>query len=320
MSTNTDLASMFHTMATILEIKGESGFKVNANTKVARALEDLVEDVASIPDLTSIPGVGKSSATKIQNYLKTGQMIEFEALRNSIPSGLLDVMRVQGLGPKKVRQLWQEADVIDIATLRKAIDDGRLDTLPRMGKKRSKIFQKHSPSLKLLGIERELALQCPLAESIIQSLQEQPGITNIAFAGSLRRGKETIGDIDILASTENPMALSDAFCTMNNVAIVQAKGETKCSVRLESGMQVDLRVVDKSKFGAALLYFTGSKEHNIILRERAIKQHKKLNEYELEPSNTSDTEEAIYADLGLPSYHPKFEKIVANYFATKYQT
>ena len=308
MSTNTDLASMFHTMATILEIKGESGFKVNANTKVARALEDLVEDVASIPDLTSIPGVGKSSATKIQNYLKTGQMIEFEALRNSIPSGLLDVMRVQGLGPKKVRQLWQEADVIDIATLREAIDEGRLATLPRMGKKTIENIAEALDFVETSGNRTRIGIAMPLAESIIQSLQEQPGVTNIAFAGSLRRGKETIGDIDILASTENPMALSDAFCTMNNVAIVQAKGETKCSVRLESGMQVDLRVVDKNKFGAALLYFTGSKEHNIILRERAIKQNKKLNEYELDPSNTSDTEEAIYAELGLPFLPPEIRE------------
>ena len=162
MSTNTDLASMFHTMATILEIKGESGFKVNANTKVARALEDLVEDVASIPDLTSIPGVGKSSATKIQNYLKTGQMIEFEALRNSIPSGLLDVMRVQGLGPKKVRQLWQEADVIDIATLRKAIDDGRLDTLPRMGKKTIENISEALAFVETSGNRTRIGIAMPL--------------------------------------------------------------------------------------------------------------------------------------------------------------
>jgi DNA polymerase (family 10) len=308
MSTNTDIAKMFHTMATILEIKGESGFKVNANIKVARALEDLVEDVASMEDVTKIPGVGKSSASKIKDYLETGKMVEFDALRSSIPAGLLDVMRVQGLGPKKVRQLWQEANVTDIPSLRSAIEEGRLDNLPRMGKKTIENIAQALAFVESSGDRTRIGDAMPIAQEIRAYLESIKGVTKIAIAGSLRRGKETIGDIDILASTENPDALSQAFCNMESVAMVQAKGETKCSVRLESGMQVDLRVVDQNQFGAALLYFTGSKDHNITLRERAISQEKKLNEYALEPANIGETEEAIYQDLGLPWIQPEIRE------------
>ena len=308
MSNNTDLANIFHTMATILEIKGESGFKVNANTKVARTLEDLVEDIATVKDLTTITGIGKSSATKIQHFLKDGTIPEFEILRDSIPSGLLDVLRVQGLGPKKVRQLWQEANVIDIASLRTAIDEGRLDNLPRMGKKTIENITSALAFIETSGNRTRLGIAMPIAERIIQTLCELSGITNITYAGSLRRGKETIGDIDILASTEEPEMLVDAFCTLEGVAIIQSKGDTKCSVRFDSGMQIDLRIVEKDTFGAALLYFTGSKGHNIILRERAMKQQKKLNEYGLEPENITGTEVAIYEALGLPFIPPEIRE------------
>ena len=235
-------------------------------------------------------------------------MVEFEELRNSIPSGLLDVMRVQGLGPKKVRQLWREAEVVDIATLRKAIDEGKLDNLPRMGKKTIENISQALAFVEASGDRVRLTEAMRIAERITQTLGAIQGVTDIAFAGSLRRGKETIGDIDVLASTDNLELLTETFCSMDDVAMVQAKGETKCSVRLATGMQVDLRVVDKGKFGAAMLYFTGSKEHNIILRERAIKQGKKLNEYGVEPANISDTEEAIYRNLDLPFIPPEIRE------------
>ena len=139
----------------------------------------------------------------------------------------------------------------------------------------------------------------------------------MTFAGSLRRGKETIGDIDILACTDEPQLLADTFCSMPDVEKILAQGDTKCSVRLAVGLQVDMRVVPVDNFGAALLYFTGSKEHNIVLRERAIKQDKKLNEYGLEPSNISETEEVIYADLGCHGFPRRFERIEENSLAKK---
>lgn len=308
MSTNTDLAKMFHTMATVLEIKGANAFKVNANTKVARALEDLVEDVSSIQDLTTIPGVGKSSASKISGYIKNGEMPEYLELLASIPTGLLDVMKVQGLGAKTVRRLWQEADVIDISSLKEAIADGRLESLPRMGKKTINNIVESLEFLATNADRTRLGIAMPIAMELLDTLQKIPGVTKITYAGSLRRGKETIGDIDILASTTDPKLLADFFCKMPNVGKILAQGDTKCSVRLEAGLQVDLRVVDEHNFGAAILYFTGSKEHNIVLRELAIKQDKKLNEYGLEPSNVCESEEAIYVELEMPWIPPEIRE------------
>lgn len=308
MSTNTAIATIFTSMATILEIKGESGFKVNATVKVARILENLVEDIASFEDVTEIQGIGKSSATKIKEYLDTGKITAFEELRSSIPAGLLDVMRVQGLGPKKVRQLWQDADVVDIPSLREAIESGKLDDLPRMGKKTIENILESLKFIETTGNRVRLGTALPIAEEIANTLASLSGVTNISIAGSIRRGKETIGDIDILASTSEPALLAETFCTLEDVATVFSHGETKSSIRLSSGMQVDLRVVDANKFGAALLYFTGSKEHCILLRELAITQEKKLNEYGLEPTNISETEEAIYANLGLSFIPPELRE------------
>jgi len=308
MSRNSELASMFHTMATILEIKGENVFKVNANIKVARVLEDLVEDVATIEDVSSIAGIGKSSAMKINQFIATGVMDDYNTLVASIPAGLLDVMRVQGLGPKTARRLWQEAAVTDIPSLREAIGDGRLEALPRMGKK---TIQNITESLDFLATNANrtrIGIAMPIANALVNHLQQLKGVSKISFAGSLRRGKETIGDIDILASTSDEQLLAESFCQMPNVEKILAQGQTKCSVRLDAGLQVDLRVVSEHSFGAALLYFTGSKEHNVVLRERAIKQDKKLNEYELSPSNLSETEEVMYEDLGLPWIPPEIRE------------
>ena len=319
MSSNMDLAKMFQMMATILEIKGESGFKVNANIKVARVLEEMVEDISSIEDPTSIDGIGKSSAKKIQAYLETGIVPEFNELAESIPSGLLDVMRVQGLGPKTVGRLWKEANVVDISTLRAAIDDGRLESLPRMGKKTIANISDALAFLESSAGRKRIGDVMPIAEAIIVLLRAIEGVQQIEFAGSLRRGKETIGDIDILASTINPLALAELFCSMPDVTKVLASGQTKCSVRIDAGMQVDLRIVEQSAFGAALLYFTGSKEHNVLLRECAIKQGKRLNEYgvfeddgdETPPQQrgiepiAAESEESIYATLQFPWIPPE---------------
>ena len=171
MSTNMELANMFQMIATILEIKGESGFKVNANIKVARVLEELVEDIRSIDDPTSIDGIGKSSAKKIQQFIETGIVPEFNELADSIPSGLLDVMRVQGLGPKTVGRLWKEAEVVDLSTLRKAIDDGRLESLPRMGRKTIDNISDALAFLESSAGRKRIGKAMPIAEAIIALLR-----------------------------------------------------------------------------------------------------------------------------------------------------
>lgn len=312
MSANRELAILFQKFATILEITGADGFKINAHTKVARVLEDLVEDIATVDDLKKLPGVGKSSESKIKEFLETGEISELNALLASIPSGLLDVMQVQGLGPKKVRQLWQEANVTDIPSLKEAIEDGRLETLPRMGAKTIANIADSLAFLETSSKRTRLGDAMPIAEDIVSVLAQLDGVIQIQHVGSLRRGKETIGDIDILASTSNSTLLSDTFCELESVTKVLVQGETKCSVRLDCGMQVDLRVVEDDVFGATLMYFTGSKEHNIILRERSIKQKKRLNEYGLfdadENCLESKTERAIYNNLGLPYIPPEIRK------------
>jgi DNA polymerase (family 10) len=289
MSVNMELANMFQMMATILEIKGESGFKVNANLKVAKVLEEMVEDISAIDDPTSIDGIGKSSAKKIEQFIETGVVQEFNELATSIPSGLLEVMRVQGLGPKTVGRLWKEAEVVDLTSLREAIDSGRLESLPRMGKKTIDNISDALAFLESSAGRKRIGDAMPLAESIIEKIQTIQGVQQIDFAGSLRRGKETIGDIDILASTNEPVLLADSFCSMSNVTKILAQGQTKCSVRIDAGIQVDLRIVESNSFGAAMLYFTGSKEHNVALRERAIQHGKRLNEYGLFECDDDET-------------------------------
>ena len=321
MSTNLELANMFQMMATILEIKGESGFKVNANIKVARVLEEMVEDIRSIDDPTSIDGIGKSSAKKIQQYIETGIVFEFNELADSIPNGLLEVMQVQGLGPKTVGRLWKEAEVVDLSTLRKAIEDGRLESLPRMGKKTIDNISDALAFLESSAGRKRIGDAMPIADAIVALLQAIKGVQQIEFAGSLRRGKETIGDIDILASTDESLLLADSFCSMSNVTKILAQGQTKCSVRIDAGMQVDLRIVENNVFGAAMLYFTGSKEHNVALRERAILQGNRLNEYGLFKDDGDETppqqrgvepiassEEEIYAALKFPWIPPELRE------------
>ena len=304
MSSNRELAAIFQKIATVLEIMGANAFKINAHVKVARVLEDLVQDIATVEDLSTLPGVGKSSVAKIKEYLATGEIKELSDLLGSIPSGLLDLMEVQGLGPKTVRRLWQEAGVVDIPTLKRAIEGGQLESMPRMGKKTISNIADSLAFLEVASERTRIGDAMPIAEMIIGQLAKTKGVNNIEFAGSLRRGKETIGDIDILATTTDSALLAETFCTLGGVTKVLVRGDTKCSIRLDCGMQVDLRIVAEDAFGAALMYFTGSKEHNILVREQAIKQKKRLNEYGLFDLDknciAAKTEESMYKDLGLP--------------------
>lgn len=297
MSTNAELARIFEQMAKVLDLTGANVFRVNAHNKVARILESLTTDVAELADdpakLTAIDGIGDGSAKKIIEYVKTGRVEEHDELVKQIPLGLLKVMEIPGLGPKTVKLLWENAGVTDVATLKAAIDAGKLDGLPRMG---AKTITNIKESLKFAAHAAErmrLGEALPVAEQIVEHLRTIKGAKQVEYAGSLRRGKETIGDIDILVSATNQAAVSKAFQAMPGVKKVLAAGETRSSVRLEQGVQVDLRVLDDSSFGAALLYFTGSKEHNVTLRERAIKRGYRLNEYGLFPDDGTDDDRPL---------------------------
>lgn len=317
MSSNAELSQLFAAIGDLLDLLGENSFKVNANRKVARTLEDMAEDASALARddpkaLKAIPGIGDGTIKKIKEYALTGKVEEHDALLSQVPPGLLELLRIPSLGAKRVRVMWQDGGVVDMASLKAKIADGSLAKLPGMG---AKTVQNIQESLEFLGRSEgrvRLGQAMPTAEGIVDQLRAVAGVVQISFAGSLRRARETIGDIDIVASTTKPEALHQAMRETAGVAKVLASGETKTSVRLASGIQVDLRTVDDSQYGAALLYFTGSKEHNIRLRERAQQRKQRLNEYGLFPDDgesapqdrgikpvASRTEEEIYKALNL---------------------
>ena len=326
MSANRQLADAFERIASILEVTGANAFKINANRKVARVIKDLPEDISGFAGdkkaLTAIDGIGAGSADKILEFLETGKISELDELSSEIPDGLVDLLDVPGLGPKTVRRLWQEVDVTSIDGLKKAITDGTLESMPRMG---AKTIANIADSLEFMaqsGDRLGIGISLPIAESLLEDLSDVPGVTRIEYAGSLRRGRETTGDIDLLAVTSDPEALATRFTSLPGVSKVLAQGETKCSIRLERGVQIDLRMVAEEVFGAALMYFTGSKEHNVVLREKAIKSGFRLNEYGLFEDDgektppqsrgisptAAATEADIYSALGLPVHPPELRE------------
>ena len=327
MSTNERLARIFEEMAALLELTGANPFRINAHARVARVLLELTVDVAELANvpakLTDLEGIGKGSARKIIEFVRTGGVHEHEELLETVPPGLLEVMTIPGLGPKTVRLLWEKGGVTDLNSLKARLDSGELQKLPRLGAKSIENI-KASMAFAARAAERvTLGAALPAALEIAERLRGVEGASRVEYAGSLRRGRETIGDIDILAAGSDPAALSRALVSMNGVVRVLAAGETKSSVRLGTGIQVDLRVVDEGAFGAALLYFTGSKQHNVLLRERAIKRKLRLNEYGLFPDGPREdeapqkrgvkpvataTEESVYQALGLPWIPPELRE------------
>ena len=326
MSSNSDLAARFHEAAAILEITGANAFRINAVVRVARILEELPDtltaETATSASLVKIDGIGKSSAEKIAEFLSTGTIEEFDALREEIPDGLIEVLALPGLGPKTVKTLWERGGVTDVASLEAGIDSGELESIPRMGKKTlANIKDAIEFSRRSAGRIR-IGQALPLAEAIVARLSNATGVTRIAFAGSLRRGRETIGDIDVLVAARDAEAPTKALTSIPGVEKVLLSGSTKTSVRLDSGIQVDLRVVPEEQFGAALLYFTGSKEHNVLLRELAIDRSMRLNEYGLFPDDgdpepphkrgvqplAAATEQEIYEALGMQMIPPELRE------------
>jgi len=324
MASSATLAQLFNEMAAALELTGANMFRVRAHEKVARVIEELPGDVTSmsLAELMALDGIGEASAKKIREFAVTGAIAEHQELWRTLPRGLLEVMKVPGLGPKTVKTLWEQGGVLDLASLSEKLENGSLTTLPRLGEKTLARIRDAIAFMQSAGGRIRLGDALPIAEAIVELLRAVPGAARVEYAGSLRRGRETIGDIDILASGTDLPALGDRFVFMPRVESVLAHGPRKCSVRLRAGvqglLQVDLRLVDEPAFGAALLYFTGSKEHNVALRERALARGLTLNEYGLFPNDdeatppqargvapvAAATEESICAALELPWMAP----------------
>ncbi|MFG0241767.1 MAG: DNA polymerase/3'-5' exonuclease PolX [Phycisphaerales bacterium JB054] len=347
MSFNRDAVRLLNEIASMMELLGENPFKINAHARAARAIEGMSQDLSAVTSdrsaLTDIEGIGPKIADKLIELAETGGMTEHRALAEKVPAGLMGLLNIPGLGPKTVRLLWQERGVTDLAGLKAIIEDGSILELPRMGKK---AVEKIAAAIKFAEQDTgrlHLGVAMPVAEAVVEHMRGVKGVTRVTFAGSLRRGQETIGDIDILVCADDPAGAGEAFRSMPEVVAVLVAGESKSSVRYgldvdlgrwnfegKSGdaeerpsVQVDLRVVPEASWGAALMYFTGSKEHNVRLRERALKQDLTLNEYGLFPEDreaegspqsrgvepvASATEEEIYAKLGLPFVPPELRE------------
>ena len=283
-NTNQKLANIFYEIAYFLEMEGVP-FKPYAYEKAAIILENLEKDVGDIyqekgiEGLEAIPGIGKSIAQKIEEYLKTGKIKYYEEFKKRYPVDIEELTSVEGAGPKMVKVLYEKLGITNLKELEKAAREGKIRNLPGFGEKTEKNILQGIAFLKKRGEKFLLAEALPLVEEIEKRLKKVKGVKKLSVAGSLRRKKETIGDVDILVVAEDPEKVMNEFMKLPGVIKVWGRGKTKSSIRLDKGIDVDLRVIDEKFFGSALQYFTGSKEHNIALRKIAIDLNFKLNEY-----------------------------------------
>ncbi|MBC6935087.1 MAG: DNA polymerase/3'-5' exonuclease PolX [Chloroflexi bacterium] len=321
--TNREIADTFETVADMLQIKGESIHRVMAYRNAALAIRDLPRDLRAIAAegrLTDIPNVGDTLAAKITEMLDTGKLQFYERLAQEIPPGLVQVMRINGVGPKKAKLFWEKLGIAGIEALEAAARAEKLRDLPGMGEKSEKKIIEGIEALARQTGRAPLGLALPAAQAILDHLMRLPGALEGAVAGSIRRGRPTIGDVDLLIASHDAAPIMDAFVTMEQVARVLGHGPTKSSVELHSGLQVDLRVLEPARWGTALSYFTGSQAHNIRLRELALKKGFSLNEHAFSPVDTDGkiiedapkilcaTEEEVYQTLGLPWIAPELRE------------
>lgn len=314
---NQEIAQIFYNIADILEMQNIQ-WKPIAYRKAARALESLsepIEDIykqGGIKALEEIPGIGEGLAKKIIQYLEKGKIDEYELLKKSLPKGLLDLVKVQGIGPKKAQMLYKKLDIKSVKDLEKAAKKHLIQKLETFKEKTEENILKGIELFKQKKERMLLGLALPQAREIISKLEKVEGVQHAEAAGSLRRMKETIGDIDLLVTSKDPMPVMESFTKMSSVKRILAKGETKSSVILKTGLQADVRVLEPSSFGSALQYFTGNKDHNIKLRTIAIKKGLKLSEYGLFTKKgdkvAGKTEEGVYKKLGLPYIEPELRE------------
>jgi len=313
---NQEVAKILHDISVLLDIKGESRFRVVAYEEAARRIENWpepIEEVWKNGKLEDIPGIGQSIASKIAEYLATGKMTYYEELTREIPPELIELTEIPGVGPKIARLLYEQLGIKTPEDLERAIREKKLRNLPRLGAKSEEKIARGLEMFRRKTGRMLLGQALPLVESIVALLRERTGVEKISPAGSIRRMKETIGDIDILVASSRPQRIMDVFVALPQVREVLAKGDTKSSIVTHEGIQVDVRVVEEECFGAALQYFTGSKAHNIKLREIALKKGFKVNEYGIFRLDTNERvggerEEDIYEILGMEWIPPELRE------------
>jgi DNA polymerase (family 10) len=321
--TNRDIADRFEKIAVMLEIKGEIIHRVLSYRRAGESIRELPRDLRAIAaegGLTDLPNIGDTLAAKITELLETGKLEFYERLSAEIPPGLVDIVAINGVGPKKARLFWKELGIVTIEGLEAAARAGKLRDLEKMGEKSEKKIIEAIEALSRRTGRTPLGKALPAAQAILQRLLAVPGALEGAIGGSIRRGRPTIGDVDILIASDHAAPIMDALVSMENVARVLGHGPTKSSVELLSGLQVDVRVLEKARWGTALCYFTGSQAHNVRLRNLALKRGFSLNEHAFSPVDENGsivedapktlcaTEEEVYALLGLPFIPPELRE------------
>ncbi len=320
---NQEVAGIFAVMADVLAIQGENYHRIMAYRRAAENVAMLgrpLEEVWRAGELEDIPGIGKTLATKIDELMRTGRLGAYEKLRAQVPAGVVEMLQIPDVGPRKAALFWQELGITSVEGLEQAAREGRLRALKGMGAKSEAKVLAGIEALKRRTGRTPLGVAWPLAHSMLDALRQVPGVVQVAPAGSLRRARETVGDLDLLvasadaepASPEAARRVMACFRALPQVAEVLLSGPTKTTIRTHDGLQVDLRVLELARWGTALQYFTGSQAHNIHLRALALGRGLSLSEYALKredgPEILCATEEEVYAALGLPLIPPELRE------------
>jgi len=314
---NSAIAKVFQDIADLLELKGEIPFKIRAYQKAARAIEhsptEIEQMVKDGGNLRDIPGVGEAIAKKITELVNTGRLRYYDELRAEFPEGISTLLDIPGIGPKTAMRLSTELGIQSMDSLEAAVLNGRVASLPRLGDKVAENILHQVQAMRTKERRIPIGEALPVVEEIMGELREAPGLRNLIPAGSLRRFRETVGDIDLMGTADDRERILNTFVSLPYVKEVLAKGGTKASVLVPGDLQIDLRLVDHDRFGSLLQYFTGSKQHNIILRERGHRQRLKLSEYGITDLETGEiekfaTEEAFYERLGLQFIPPELRE------------
>jgi DNA polymerase (family 10) len=311
---NADIARAFGELADLLEIQGANPFRVRAYRNAARTVEGHGREMAALvrdgADLTDLPGIGDDLAGKIREFVDTGHLSLLDRLHKQLPASIADLLQIPGLGPKRVKTLYHDLDVQTPEQLLRAVRDGRVRSLPGFGEKTERRIQEAAEAHVGASRRFQLAVAAQYAQALVEHLRGARNVGRVELAGSFRRWRETVGDLDILVTGSHTDAIQ-RFVGYDEVAEVLSRGSTRASAILKSGLQVDLRVVPEHSYGAALHYFTGSKAHNIAIRKLAQARGLKVNEYGVfkgERRVAGDTEESVYAAVGLPYIPPELRE------------
>ncbi|MDQ7250487.1 DNA polymerase/3'-5' exonuclease PolX [Dongia sedimenti] len=312
---NADIAAAFEEIADLLEIENANAFRVRAYRNAARVVGGLPNEAAAMlargEDLTELPGIGKDLAGKIAELVKTGGSAVLADLHKHAPQGLVELLRLPGLGPKKVKALHDKLQIETVSQLHRALQDGRVRDLAGFGAQTEKRLLQALEAKSASGGRMKLAVAAQYAEPLAEYLRKSPGVGQVAVAGSYRRARDTVGDIDIVATAKDAATVMERFVSYPETARVLSRGPTRSTIVLRSGIQVDLRVVAPESYGAALVYFTGSKAHNIAIRRIAQGRGLKINEYGVFSGKrrlSGETEDSVYQSIRLPTIPPELRE------------